>query len=307
MIHFHLDDWFLAAEQMGDEVGVCFKIIENGKVIERLFHHVDVDGVGGFLKILDELGIDQKIPTSKFKKQTLNLKTFLKYLKENLPENVPWKKFDFSKVGKSSGVFHYIFSEQETSKIYERAKKEDVSLNTYLLWRFSKIVEEELLENPQTISWIVPVNIRGAIKRKKYMNQASAIKVQFEKDAGPKIIHQIIKSQLSQGLHWMSFAYMTWFARLASFPGMWLTILLYKWTKHQWVGSFSNIGKFENKNFNQYDFVFCPPTTRTYPVCVGLLEWNGRLSVGLQLHPGLDQDGKLTEKISKKFIKCCTV
>ena len=63
--------------------------------------------------------------------------------------------------------------------------------------------------------------------------------------------------------------------------------------KSQWMGTFSNVGSWppvgSAPGILDPDIVYivAPPGTPNFPISVGLITWNGRLSITLKVHPSI--------------------
>jgi hypothetical protein len=73
--------------------------------------------------------------------------------------------------------------------------------------------------------------------------------------------------------------------------------------KSFWLGSFTNVGIWECAEADPGEaWLVAPPGSRNYPIGVGIVTWNGRMSVVLKIHASVCPDRSLPAKLFAPFI-----
>jgi hypothetical protein len=227
------------------------------------------------------------------------LKNFVK-LTNKIQMDWKEKRLDVRGVPESFAL--NLLSPHQTEALHLKAKENGVSLNTWLLYNLDLASQEVLLKEHSERKWILPVNIRSK-NFKLFGNHSASIILNIDsKVRTAKDLHTSIKSYFSRNLHWGSYLY----SNMARFIGKRGTLKVAKNIKEVGTGVFSNLGiwpteKIEINNSNQLfnRRAVLAPTTQILPIAATSWQWNNRLSISLQLHPSLNTEGQILEKLMK--------
>jgi hypothetical protein len=199
---------------------------------------------------------------------------------------VPWRRFDPAARGSlETVVAHAFFDRDEVEALARRAEARGARTNSFLLWALDRAIYGELASPSPEHRWAVPVTLRGAVGRLEALaNVASFVGVNIVEGASPADVKNAIKSQLEHNAHWGS-----WYAfRLMGYLGSRFmrryAVKYYARPTHSWVGTFSNVGPFEEDAGWIYAV---PPVTRTHPVSASATTVGGRMTLGIHTHPVL--------------------
>ncbi|RZA07220.1 MAG: hypothetical protein EOP11_08330 [Proteobacteria bacterium] len=177
-----------------------------------------------------------------------------------------------------------VFSREETARIHGLAKAERVSVNAWIMARLNKVILPALLEGPAEGRWLFPVNMRGPVwlgegQLEGLGNQSSGIPLRVKPDSTAAEIHDQIKRSLEAGLHWATW-WMLHVGKLVGVRGM-RHFSKSSEAKSFWLGSFTNVGIWDCAEASPDEaWLVAPPGSRNYPIGVGIVTWNGRMSIG---------------------------
>lgn len=296
-------DWaaesFRVFEDFGERTTGFLGTVKDDHITWSEHSHVEYDGVGGFAHILRERGLEVGPLPSMPKPQKPGFLAKLWVMLRTDPSalrvaNVRWKKFDPTRrfAGDRTPPPWRLLTAEETARGVARAEELGVSPNTLLLTTLDAAVAPRLIDGDAPSLWMIPVNMRGAVKAsRETANQSSYLPVQIPRGAAPPAVHAEIKARLASGVHW---AVWTNFSL-----GYWLGRTFYKKALrsyydragHPWLGSFTNFGAWplpgDDDGGIADGFVAGPPPLKTVPVGAGALTWKGRLGLVLHAHPSL--------------------
>lgn len=312
-----IGSWFVAAEELGEYIGIRFGNIAPGKVEPEwtYLRHTDYDGIGGLAEILRGKGaILDRLPQIRYPASPsvlAILRTFPRYLGPR--RRVSWRQLDSrSKVGDgarpSSAVAWHVFDEASTVKIRHACRKSGVTVNTFLLKHLTKAVRPFLEHESSMVPWMIPVNLRGKVQRERdTANHTSYVAIKVQSYESMRDIHRNIYAALSRGEHWANwYAYQT---------GRFMTAKLQKRlivterAMLQWnLGGFSNLGEWDPEKQIKApqcagDWLFCPPVLRCQLVGAGCVTFQNRLSLMVQAHEDLTSDPAVPKAWVQNWIK----
>jgi hypothetical protein len=185
-----------------------------------------------------------------------------------------------------------LFTEEETARLREAARRRGISFNAWLLWSLKEAVLPAL-SGRGTLDWHLPVNMRGALPADRdTANQALSLEVSFAPEATPAAVDDAIRVERRRLRIWWIAIVMAWLGRWMS--GKRFRKLIQQTVEQQaWTGSFSNLGNIvptaELADGGEW-WLALNPVVRTGPVGMACVTWRGRLGVTLQLHPVLASD-----------------
>lgn len=298
--------WFQASVELGDHIGIRFGFLSPEKDEPEWIYlsHADYDGIGGFADILRERGCEiGELPTIPHPvKQTWwpFIRSIPLYVSKR--ERVTWNKsFGSPRTPKHDvapeSVAWHVFDQATTDRIIERCRNADYTVNSFLLSKLGSALFPDLSPDTERMNWMVPVNLRGKVKRTRDSeNHVSFVRVPLERADTPSTVHRKIYRELDRGEHWAS-----WNAYTATrFLPLWIKRMMIRAdraTSQLMVGAFSNIGSWNDDNRLEEagDWLFAPPTMRFFMIAAGCVTWRGRLSLCMHLHPEISTDPEDSE------------
>jgi len=299
-----IQSWFVAAEELGEYIGIRFGRIAPGATQpEWIFiRHTDCDGIGGFADILRKRGAE--LPQLAHLKHPFNpswmplIKSLPKLLKSRHP--LKWGQLTGEPKPTSNSkppvaVAWHLFEETETNQIRRACRKGGVTVNSFLLKHLTKAVRPFLQDQASVVPWMVPVNLRGKVKRDRdTANFSSYVGVKVCSYETVHDIHQKIYAALGRGEHWAN-----WYGyesgRLLG-KGLKKNLITSGRAMPEWyLGGFSNLGDWDaDKKIAASDceggWLFTPPVLRIQLVGAGCVTFQNRLSLTIQVHPELTTD-----------------
>lgn len=293
--------WFEAVEATGDYVMIRFGQIKPGadEVDWMDVPHAEFDGIGGFGNILRSRGVDfGELPINKHLRKPSWI-PFLKSLPKQLKSR---KKLEWKSLGESRQLTDedlpvpatswHVFSEEDTECLRKASREEGVTLNSFLLKQLDSALREDLKDGRAGIPWMIPVNLRGQIDRKRDIdNHTSYLSVTVNSDESVQEVHAEIYRKLSIGEHWAN-----WKAYAATrFMPAFLKRLMVRSGRatSEWnLGVFSNLGNWDPEKEIQNEglsgaWLFGAPVLRFQTVSAGAMTFQGRLGLTIQAHPEL--------------------
>ncbi|MDB6021938.1 MAG: hypothetical protein JWQ04_1795 [Pedosphaera sp.] len=296
--------WFLAAEELGEYIGIRFGRIPPGATEpEWIFlRHTDFDGIGGFADILRQRGASLTRLAQLKHPSNPSWMPFIKSIPKLMKSRHPleWgipagKTATTTNSKPPPAVAWHVFDEAETTRIRRACRKGGVTVNSFLLKHLSKAVRPCLKDESSAIPWMVPVNLRGKVVRERdTSNYSSYVGVKICSYETVHDVHQKIYNALGRGEHWAN-----WYAyesgRLLG-KGMKKRFVATGRCMPEWyLGGFSNLGDWDaEKKITQHGclggWVFTPPVLRCQLVGAGCVTFQNRLSLTVQAHPELTTD-----------------
>jgi hypothetical protein len=293
--------WFIAAEQLGEYVGIRFGRLASGTSEPEwtFLRHIDFDGIGGFAELLRRRGATlDRLPQIKHPAAPSWLpfvRAMPKLLKPR--RRVEWRRLESGPVvttgdGPPPAVAWHIFEEGSTSQIRRVCRKNRLTVNSFLLKHLTKAIRPFLEDESSVVPWMVPVNMRGKVAGERdTANFTSYVSAKVRTYETVRDVHRNIYGALGRGEHWAN-----WYAyKAARVSSLGLKRLLLKkgLAMSQWyLGSFSNLGDWDaEKTITQPDcrggWLFSPPVLRCQLVGAGCVTFQNRLSLTIQAHPEL--------------------
>jgi len=306
--------WYQLARERGDNVWFSFGEIKAGAaggghtVTWHDYSHEKVDGLGALMQYMDKTGWEfeaRDFITHPLPKWAHWLSVLKGAYKAQASRKVKWNSLYGSQEVKQKPhelVWH-IFSEGQTQSLHKKTKLLKVSLNSYLLTNFSNILAEQFVLEQNPFTWLVPVNLRGAILRKDFCsNHTSGLAIELTKGMRPQAVHGKIKQQLSGRNHlgvWLGLN----IGRIIGLSGM-RKIANRTIKKSHWMGTFTNLGVLPAKNReNKIDgLIVTPPGTANYPIGIGCMEYQGKLCISLKIHPSVCCRFDMVKEVFDKII-----
>lgn len=296
-----ISPWFLAAEDLGEYIGIRFgRIPPGGAEPEWIFRrHTETDGIGGFAEILRGRGarlerlpqLRHPTPRSPF----AAIKLLPKFLKAR--QRVKWAPLkgevrQSTKNEPPSAVAWHVFDETDTMQARRLCRRFGVTINTFLLKHLTKAIRPFLEDESSIVPWMIPVNLRGKVTLSKDTdNFSSYVGIKIQSYETLQEIHSKIYAALASGEHWGNWQIYQ-FGKFAS-AGMKKFLIAKELAMSQWnLGGFSNLGDWDpEKRIVQPeclgDWLFCPPVLRCQAIGAGCVTFQNRLTLTIQAHPEL--------------------
>lgn len=291
----------------GDEFEIISHFSDGGLRVAR-FHHEECDGFGALLKESRAWsGAELVIPLFRWKARTQvsrRISGVLGFLSDVLPSKTRWKHLDETSVYSPRHLAWMVLSRESTQQLIQSARSRKVSLNSLLMFVFNDVIARVLLNDRETrLRWLFPVNMRMNIaEANSTANHTSSIGLSFARADSIERIDASLKLALNPWRALLTHRLAHLVARLTDRALIWLAKK--RGTTNFWIGSFSNLGVW---NFPAADaeprwpiaLSIAPPAgSPCFPVGVGVITWQGHLSVSLRLHPALVRgDEPLSDEI----------
>jgi hypothetical protein len=313
-----INQWFTAAEELGEYIGIRFgRVPPGGSEPEWVFlRHAEFDGIGGLAEILrqrgaktdDLLKIKYPLPASWLPL----VRALPKYLKPR--KRIHWVTLDRGTASAEyatqppPAVAWHVFDENTTTQIRRTCRKVGVTVNSFLLKHLTKAIRPSLRDQSSVVPWMVPVNLRGKVVRDRdTANHSSYVGVKVRSYESMHDVHRNIYDALGRGEHWAN-----WYAyRLGRFmtAGMKKFLITRELATSQWhLGGFSNLGDWDpEKKIKHRDclgaWLFSPPVLRCQVIGAGCVTFQNRLSLTVQTHPDLSTNPAIPQAWVSLWVK----
>jgi len=263
------------------------------------WRHADADGIGGLAKILRPLGFPcSPLPQSN---ETYEpswreiIKAGKQYPLPKAPKKVHWKRtYDFQ-----HDQLHLpevvCFNEEDTARIVAQASVMGASAGNFVFAALSRVVAEQLIADDAPFHWFIPVNVRGACGiNNEFFNQASGINLMVTGASQASDWQAQTRRALNAKRHWA-----TWkLVRIGRYIGSTGLSWVYRLSSRSthFAGSCSNLGRWPLTDVNNPPLpdrrvlVAVGPGTANYPINSSVIEWDGRLTITLKIHPYICPD-----------------
>lgn len=308
--------WFEALEEMDEFIGIRFGYMPPGAKMPdwQFIGHDDVDGIGGFARILRGRGANLEHLPQLAHSHRAGPQALLQSIpglfrsRKRVAWNQRWDSHVSNRHQPPVAVSWHTFSVEETQRIREASRRSSVTVNSILLAHLDSTIRRDL-ENPDhPLFWMVPVNLRGKVTRSTdEENHSSYITAKLEKEDKLNQIHHKIHLKLKTGQHLLTWKTYSLGLILAS-PIKKKLIRMNRVMSEPCLGSFSNLGQWDPEgswtgNRLAGDWFFCPPVLRCQPIGAGCVTFQNRLTLTVQVHPEAAINTELTEGWMKAWTK----
>lgn len=307
-----IGEWFRVFEELGENVDILCGQLPDGATQPRWsrFSHVRVDGLGALQEVLEQAGAaPQPLPTypGKLPLWPVRAAAFVRYLRTR-PPLAPSERPRLDRSGPPAGVAWALVSADATKRFQRHARAAKVNSNLFSLWGLNQAVTSLGLSSNQIPAWLVPVNLRGAVRLENpRANHSSFLTVSIADGSPPRAIADGLRGRLRDGAHFGAWMAMN----LGKVIGLekyrartrGLLALPFGWT-----GSFSNLGTWRPAQLGlppqvRGGWLGCPPASRKVPIACGCICVDGRLGIGLQLHPSLAEGDEAPRQLLERFVQ----
>lgn len=308
--------WFeIRAEKGQSDLATLMYQNQDGQWLRCHFHHREADGFGRIQRLLKDEGLSIPAPIRPLKKPS-SLKQVYLLLKgllihPKLSHN-PWKSFDPN--APSAGiedVSYWFLSDFENDRLQSKATLQNLNTGFYILSEMDRILRRELYQNPSDSgTWLCPVDVRGAFENPSIdRNWVSFITTTFKGVSSKESIQdafQQYKKSLKSGDYW-AFWELYQIGKYVGIEGM-KKLAARAHNKSFWMGSFSDLGVWNQEQLRKSKacnrrWVIGPPGSTSYPIGLTTIEWCGKRSITLKLHPGICQGRHIetAQKVMQTF------
>ncbi len=295
--------WFLVFKDRNECSDGIFGVYDrDGNLETRLYPHARYDGYSVMNEYLAEFavsGIFRGVGNQPGRYRLL--KAFMAYL-VSLPFRPRSRRLRLHTRGWPSSPLQVdrdriawrIFSEADTQKIAGYAKQDKVILNSLLIGGLVKHLGPLWADNIGSIVAGVTVSLHKMVGIDKVpRNRFSIIDVPLDESVAPDEINRRIHQSLRRDRHlasWVSY-------HLPEYLGAWFYqyfLLTIAWFQNRNV-VFTNVGEWSAAN-GQALFLI-PPVFHYNPVSVGIIVWEDKLAISIQVHPHVDVSNDQIEMI----------
>jgi hypothetical protein len=302
-----ISPWFLAAEELGEYIGIRFGRIAPGATEpEWIFlRHSDTDGIGGFADILRSRGAKlERLPQLKHPSLPSRLaatKLVPKFLTPR--ERIQWRALKgetrpSTNKQPPTAVAWHVFDEATTMDVKRVCRRAAVTVNSFLVRHLTKAIRPYLEDEASIVPWMIPVNMRGKVNLPRDAeNHSSYVSIKVRSYETVYDVHRNIYAALGNGEHWAN--WQVYKLSRVTTHGMRKFLITKELAMSQWnLGGFSNLGDWDAEGKItqpdcQGDWLFCPPVLRCQVVGAGCVTFQNRLSLMIQIHPELTIDPKI--------------
>jgi hypothetical protein len=186
----------------------------------------------------------------------------------------------------------HVFDERATVQIRRACRRQSLSVNAFLLAHLTRAIRPCLLDEASLVSWMIPVNMRGKVSRHRdTANHSSFIRLAAGPQESTQQLHQAIDRALARAEHWANW-YLLGAGRFLGMGARKALLRAELGPGQRNAGAFANLGDWDaDKQFMQTacagPWLFCPAVLRSRPLGAGVVTFQNRLSLGLQIHPAL--------------------
>jgi hypothetical protein len=288
--HDHPKLWMMAMQEVGWDTDLLIARIDDEAQAEPTWYplpHSEFDGVGAFGYLLRRHGHPELLVLPQHDPGPCP--SFISLLRAGV-RFAEWPIGSGRSVYPASSSFKAtprriawrVLNSSQTRQVVGQAKKQGVSVGTWLLFTLNRAVEP-LLSSPEKPSrWMVPVNMRGAIVGPSdTANHVSYLRPSIALSDSPLILQDTLRQHLAAGEHWLMWYGYRYGSLLGLFSMRMLLRADLKWGK-PYVGCFSNLGDWGLSGHSAW--IGSPPVAKSMPVGAGCITYGGRMGLTLRLH-----------------------
>jgi hypothetical protein len=312
--HFNwVGHWFTLSDKTGERSEIIFGKLSDTRASLFRLPHATYDGITGLLHLLRERGelradFLPRLPVRRKPSRWIQLREALKVVFKGPVKTRKWAIRD---PGWTSGVSSsetiafswYSLSSRATAAAIARAKSLGVSLNSLLFEALGAAIEPHLEPSPRASVWIMPVSIHAGISVDTAPeNRSSYVDVCIPRAAPAQAIEREVRRLERNQAFWGVWLLLN----LGRWLGEWVVKLMVKTNPktQQKTGVFSNLGNWTGPSQAGTDdstWFFMPPMVAFQPFAASALTWNGRLTLGVRLHPILSSDTAFSQGIVEEW------
>jgi hypothetical protein len=293
---------FEILDEMGEDATFTFALARVGDstpLDSVAFHHAESDGHGGLTRFLRGHGIAFEAPSSRHGEARPGLAERLRAVGRVVRQpageplairarNKAWVRGAKVTARPSAGM---LLSADASARVFAAARAAGVSVSAYLLHALTESVVPLVAEPGRTVTWGVPVNMRGPVEVEPAdANASSIMPVVVACGSDASSVHGSLLAALADNLHWGKWDQLNAIARLGKRFLRTKVRHYYRTADPARIGVFSNIGAWRGTTADDLGILVYGVPTLTDPLFAGVLTWNGKLGITLRAHPSLTAD-----------------
>lgn len=297
-----------ALKDAGVDTDALIASVDNETQLEPCWHplpHSEFDGIGAFGHLLRQHGHP-------------DLKVLPQHHPGKPPRLVPllragarFTEFPIGRGGslvlasrsltpQPRNIAWHVLDQVRTREVIARAKKEAVSVSSWLLFTLGRAIEPFLDAPDRPSRWMIPVNMRGEIRGPRdTANHVSYLRVKVSRTDSARSIEDKVRAHLAGAEHWW-----LWYCyRYGSFVGSWGMRILVRADMRlgkPYIGCFSNLGNWDLSGPSAW--ICCPPVAKTMPVGAGCITYGGRMGLALRFHSSYDNVAAIADDTLKDWV-----
>ena len=255
--------------------------------IDRIDHAIS-DAHGAFFRISESRG-ESPLELPKVKSeaapslwsQAIFLKKYLKVMGRTLE---PTLKRSTAAI-EGTTFAHHSYEVDDSNHIQTWCKTRGVSQTAFLTWTLHKAIAVQSGAGEHSCRWSIPVSMKGPLQFGDKANHAVPLFLSLDSSVTVQGVHALVRDQLSSGMHWGAYRMIY---LLSFLPKILYRILIRSdeinmAKKGQWFAIFSNGGILKGDDRVMYKTAKAQ-TNSTAPIKASGLSWNGRLTLGINVH-----------------------
>jgi len=305
---------FKIMRELGEDADISFIAIDKNEHFTHYFRgHEYSDGLGIwrdiYKKRYPECENFPDIPIARSTNKPWLLKRiffFFSHIWRQRPRNYSFKKYDKNKSLRPSGFCYAFFDCHQTIELENFCKSHACSVNAVLINAADKTFKSLLKHSDQSNErvWMLPVNVRESHEKElSFGNFATALSIITDDSQTVTSLNHQIRSLLKSGIIWAG----KWVAHFPRYLGIKrLKKMAKKNVKAPYLGLVSNLGSWGHENARtgcDDSFVIVPTVSKLAPISIAAITFNGRLSLGLHLHPSLCVDTHELKELASKMVE----
>lgn len=290
---------FEILDEMGEDPTFTFALarVGNPTPIGSLdVHHAESDGHGGLTRFLYEnrIGFESPRPRANESAPSLaeRLRAIVRVARHRGGEplvihrrNADWVRGTKVTARPAAGR---LLSAEASTRIFTAAKAAGASVSAHLLHTLTESVVPLVAEPGRSVTWGVPVNMRGPVEVVPGdANTSSIMPVDVPRGGEAREVHAALIRSLSENLHWGKWDQLNLVARLGKRFLRKKVSHYYRTADPARIGVFSNVGAWRGNTDDDVGIIAYGVPAFTDPLFAGALTWNGKLALTLRAHPSL--------------------
>ena len=304
-------DWtglkFKLIEELGDSVDIYFIKFDHDNYSIYSISHSQADGASGFAQVLNQVdGLNVSTLPCVKESNRGNICKRLYYAVKHLILQSPVEYKFINKVesGKNKFINLISFSPSESKILEDYAVKKSININSLFLDCLDKIIVKNFLVNDSARKWMLPVNIRRK-KYSKYLkgNFVTALTIKTNSSSTEVSIYKQIRTHLKSGIIWGGWIV----ANAPKFFGVKKMRKMTQSLKSPYIGFCTNLGKWpldkEKVTKSNHIWGLSASPNKFTPVSLSILEWDSRITIGLEIHKSLAIKNKPGNQILEELLE----
>lgn len=290
---------FEILDEMGEDPTFTFALARVGDPtpLERVdIHHAESDGHGGLTRFLQQRGISFDSPRPRVDEVAPRLAERMRAVARVARHrggeplvirvrNASWVRGSKVIARPSAGM---LLSAAASARVFAAAKAAGVSVTSYLLHALTEAVVPLVAEPGHTVTWGVPVNMRGPVEVVPAdANASSIMPVDVPRGGDAPAVHAALLRSLSANLHWGKWDQLNTVARLGKRFLRKKVSHYYRTADPARIGVFSNVGAWRGSTDDDVGILVYGVPALTDPLFAAVMTWNGKLALTLRAHPSL--------------------